>query len=341
MSAYLGGYTSQHGGGDGIALADLEACTARTVAEVPDPSYLALSSDGRFLYECHETSEGKVGAYAMQDDGTLEPLGRQSSHGEHPCHLAVHPRGEFLLSANYSSGSIAVHPIAADGSLGEAVQVVQHSGSGPNKERQDGPKAHMVACDPVEEFVFAVDLGTDSVYVYTFDLGTGQLTERSRLALAPGAGPRHIAFQPDWLTAYVLTELDSTLVVCDWDPEKAELTALETMSSRADGAEGENFPAAIRISDDGRFIYTSNRGDDTIAVFATHEEGRRVEQVQVIPSGGSWPRDLALSADGSELYATNERADLVTSFAVDPADGRLTRTGKDLSWPKPVCILPV
>ena len=274
----------------------------------------------------------------MQDDGTLEPLGWQSSHGEHPCHLAVHPRASSC-SANYSSGSIAVHPIAADGSLGEAVQVVQHSGSGPNKERQDGPKSHMVACDPVEEFVFAVDLGTDSVYVYTFDLGTGQLTERSRLALAPGAGPRHIAFQPDWLTAYVLTELDSTLVVCDWDPEKAELTALETMSSRADGAEGENFPAAIRISDDGRFIYTSNTGDD-------HD--RRVRDARGGPPGRAGPGDPVrrfLAAGPGAVRrrlgaVRDQRApDLVTSFAVDPADGRLT--GKDLSWPKPVCILPL
>ncbi len=342
MSAYVGGYTSQDGGGDGIALADFDAGTARTVAEITDPSYLALSDDERFLYACHEKlDDGEVGAYAVRDDGTLTPLGRRSTHGDHPCHVAIHPRGGYLLSSNYTSGSVAVHPIADDGSLGEAVQVVQHSGSGPNKERQDGPKAHMVACDPVEEFVFAVDLGTDTVYVYTIDLQTGQLTERSRLGLAPGAGPRHIAFQPDWLTAYVINELDSTLVVCDWNPEKAELSVLQTVSSRADGATGENFPAAIRVSDDGRFVYASNRGDDTIAVFATHEEGRRVEQVQVVPSGGAGPRDVAFSADGSMMYAANERSDLVSSFTVDPSDGRLTPTGTALSWPKPVCVLPL
>jgi 6-phosphogluconolactonase len=342
MKAYVGGYTSQDGGGDGIALADFEAGTARTVAEITDPSFVALSDDGRFLYACHEKAgDGEVGAYAVQDDGTLTPLGRRSTHGDHPCHVEIHPRGGYLFSANYSSGSVAVHPIADDGSLGEAVQVVQHSGSGPNKVRQDGPKAHMVACDPVEEFVFDVDLGTDTVYVHTIDLSTGQLTERSRLALASGAGPRHIAFQPDWLTAYVINELDSTLVVCDWNPEKAELSVLQTVSSRADGATGENYPAEILVSGDGRFVYASNRGDDTIAVFATHEEGRRVSLVQVVPSGGSWPRHLAFTADGSTMYAANERADRVASFTVDPSSGLLTSSGSGLSWPKPVCVLPL
>lgn len=342
MSAYVGGYTSQDGGGDGIALADFEAGTARTVAEITDPSYLALSGDGRFLYACHEKAgDGEVGAYAVQDDGTLTPLGRRLTHGDHPCHVEIHPRGGYLFSSNYSSGSIAVHPIADDGSLGEAVQVVQHTGSGPNALRQDGPKAHMVACDPVEEFVFAVDLGNDTVYAYTIDLDTGQLAERSRLALRPGAGPRHIAFQPDWLTAYVINELDSTLVVCDWNPARAELSVLQTVSARADGATGENFPAAIRVSGDGRFVYASNRGDDTIAVFATHEEGRRVEQIQVVGSGGSGPRDVAFSADGSIMYAANERADLVTSFTVDPSAGLLTASGPGLSWPKPACVLPL
>jgi 6-phosphogluconolactonase len=337
--AYVGSYTSQEGGGEGIALADLGGGTVRTVAEVPDPSFLTLSEDGRFLYATHELTEGEVGAYAVQEDGTLRELNRQPTHGAQPCHLEIHPRGEYLLSANYGSGSVAVHPIAEDGSLGEAVQVVRHTGSGPRAGWQDGPKAHMVACDPVEEFVFVADLGTDLVYVYEIDLGSGQLTERTRLTLAPGAGPRHIAFQPDWLTAYVINELDSTLVVCEWNPEDCELTALQTLSTRAEGAEGENLPAELLISDDGRYLYGSNRGDDTIAVFATHEEGRRVEQIQVIPTGGSWPRHLAFSTDRSTLYAANQRADSITSFAV-ATDGTLAPVGS-LSWPKPICVLPV
>jgi len=338
---YIGGYTSADGGGDGIALADLDRHTVRTAAEVPDPSFLALSDDARFLYACHELEAGEVGAYAVADDGTLTPLGRRSTRGAHPCHLAVHPRGEFLLSANYSSGSIAVHPIAADGSLGEAVQVVQHEGSGPDAERQDGPHAHMVACDPVEDIVFAVDLGTDSVHVYGFDPATGQLTERSRLALTPGAGPRHIAFSPDWLTAYVINELDSTLSVCDWNPETASLSVLQTVSTRPAGVTGPNQPAEVLVSGDGRFVYGSNRGDDTIAVFTTYDEGRRVELTRTIATGGTWPRHLAFSDDGAVLYAANERSDSITSFAVDAETGRLTPAGEPLSWPKPVCVLPL
>lgn len=337
MRAYVGSYTSQPGGAEGIAL--LSDGTLRTVMEAPDASWLALSGDGRFLYATQETEQGEVAAYAVEEDGSLRALGWRPSHGEHPCHLEVHPRGNYLLTANYSSGSVAVHPINPDGSLREAVQVVQHSGSGPRADRQDGPKAHMVACDPVEEFVFVADLGTDTVYVYAIDLGTGQLTERTRLAFAPGAGPRHIAFQPDWLTAYVLNELDSTLVVCEWNPEAVELSILQTVSSRAPGASGENLPAEVLISDDGRYVYCSNRGDDTISIYATSQEGRQVEQIQVVPTGGHWPRHLAFAPDESMLYAANERSDSITSFAV-ASDGRLTPAGS-VSWPKPVCVQPV
>lgn len=336
MRAYVGSYTNQPGGGEGIAL--LADGTLRTVAEAPDASWLTLSGDGRFLYATQETEEGEVAAYAVEEDGGLRALGWRPSHGEHPCHLEVHPRGNYLLTANYSSGSVAVHPINPDGSLREAVQVVQHSGSGPRADRQDGPKAHMVACDPVEEFVFIADLGTDAVYVYSIDLSNGQLTERTRLAFAPGAGPRHIAFQPDWLTAYVLNELDSTLVVCEWDPSEPSLRPLQTVSSRAPGAEGENLPAEVLVSDDGRYVYCSNRGDDTISVYATSQEGRQVLQIQVVPTGGHWPRHLAFSLDGSTLYAANERSDSITSFAI--SEGTLTPAGPALSWPKPVCVLP-
>lgn len=342
---YIGAYTSQDGGADGIGLASVDATTgalaaARPVGETADPSYLALSEDGRFLYATHELNDGLVGAFAVSPDGTLRLLGQQSTHGAHPCHLAIHPSGRYLLSANYGSGSVAVHPIEPDGSLGEATQVVQHSGSGPVSDRQEGPHAHMVACDPVEEYVFAVDLGTDSVYVYAIDLDAGRLTERSRLALRPGAGPRHIAFQPDWLTAYVINELDSTLVVCDWDPRVGRLSIIQTLSTRPSEASGENFPAAIVLPPDGRFIYGSNRGDDTIAVFSALEEGRRVELVQTIETGGEQPRDLALSPDGSNLYAANQRSDAITSFTVDSESGTLTPNGPALSWPQPACLLP-
>ena len=149
-----------------------------------------------------------------------------------------------------------------------------------------------------------------------------------------------MVFHPTAGAAYVINELDSTLVVCEWNPEKCDLTVLDTLSTRADSAQGENLPAELLISDDGRYLYGSNRGDDTIAVFATHQEGRQVELVQVIPVGGSWPRHLAFSADQSTLYAANERGDSITSFAVG-SDGTLKPSGTPLSWPKPVCILPV
>jgi 6-phosphogluconolactonase len=338
---YIGGYTTD----DGIGLASLDASTgalvtARTVAETPDPSYLVLSEDGRFLYAVNELDDGLVSAFSVAS-GSLTLLGQQSTHGSQPCHLAVHPSGRYVLCANYGSGSVSVHPVLPDGSVGAATHVVQHSGSGPNPDRQEGPHAHMVACDPVEEYVFAVDLGTDSVYVYAIDLDSGRLTERSRLALRPGAGPRHIAFQPDWLTAYVINELDSTLVVCDWSPATGRLSIIQTVSTRPADAAGDNFPAAVVLSADGRFVYGSNRGDDTIAVFTTYDDGRRVELVQTVPTGGEQPRDLAISPDGSTLYAANQRSDSITSFTIDRDSGHLAPLGTPLSWPQPARVLPI
>ena len=332
---YIGCYTSQDGGADGIALAELEGgvpARARTVAEVSDPSFLVRSADGRFLYATLELTAGRVAAFELALDGTPAELGEQPTEGAHPCHLTVDPSGRWLLSANYTSGSVAVHPIGADGSLGELSQLLQRSGSGPVSDRQEGPHAHQVVFDPAGEYVFDVDLGTDTVH--TSVLGEdGQLEPRSELSIRPGAGPRHLVFHPGGATAYLINELDSTLDVCAYSG--GELTVVQTVSTRPDGASGENFPAEVLVSADGAFVYGSNRGDDTIAVFTTAEDGRRVELTQTVGSGGSWPRHLALS--GSLLYAANERSDSVATFAVGST---LEPTGTALSWPKPVCLLP-
>ncbi|MEV5967761.1 lactonase family protein [Kribbella sp. NPDC051952] len=332
---YVGGYTSQSGGGDGIGFGSLDGVVL--AATLADPSFLVRSADGRFLYATDEEDDGKVTAFAIQADGGLELLNKQPTGGVHPCHLDIDPSGRYLLSANYTSGSVAIHPIQDDGSLGEASQFLQRSGTGPNADRQEGPHAHQIAFDPAGAYVFDIDLGSDTVYSSTLT-ANGQLEEVDRLHIHPGAGPRHMVFHPTAAAAYVINELDSTLCVCGYADGK--LQVVQTVSTRPADSPGENFPAELLIAADGRFLYGSNRGDNTIAVFATAADGLSVELVQTIGSGGNWPRHLAFSNDGSRVYASNEQSDLITPFTVS-ADGTLTQDGESVSWPKPTCVLPV
>ncbi|MEV8374370.1 lactonase family protein [Kribbella sp. NPDC056861] len=332
---YVGSYTTQEGGGEGIGFGTADEL--QVVAASADPSFLTISADGRFLYATNELEAGRVSAFAIADSGALEFLNHQPTGGAHPCHLEIDPTGKFLLSANYSSGSVAIHPIKDNGSLGDPSQILQREGTGPNPDRQEGPHAHQVTFDPSGSFAFDIDLGTDSVYVSTLS-ADGRLAEVSRLQVHPGAGPRHLVFHPGGHAAYLVNELDSTLTVLSHSEGK--LAVVESVSTRPDDAEGESFPAEVLVAPDGRFVYSSNRGDDTIAVFETGAEGLEAELIQTIGSGGTWPRHLAFSKDGTELYAANERSNTIAVFTVDQSSGALTATGTPLDWPKPVCVLP-
>ena len=332
---YVGSYTSQPGGGDGIAFGPLDAI--EPMVTTVDPSFLVRSADGRFLYATNEEEGGQVAAFAVQPDNGLELLNQQPTNGMHPCHLDIDPSGRYLLSANYSSGSVAIHPINDNGALGDATQYLQREGSGPNQERQEGPHAHQIAFDPAGAYVFDVDLGSDTVYSSTLT-ADGQLEEVDRLHIHPGAGPRHLVFHPSVGAAYVINELDSTLTVCNYADGKLQI--VQTASTRPADSPGENFPAELLISADGRFLYGSNRGDNTIAVFAIAADGQSVELVQTISSGGDWPRHLAFGNDGKTLYAANERSDQIATFAIDD-NGQLAAHGEPVSWPKPVCVLPI
>lgn len=332
---YVGSYTSQEGGGEGIGFGTPEQL--RVAAAASDPSFLVRSADGRFLYTTNELEAGRVSAFAIDENGSLEFLNHRPTGGAHPCHLEIDPSGRFLLSANYTSGSVAIHPIGANGSLGDPSQILQREGSGPNAERQEGPHAHQVIFDPSGAFAFDVDLGSDSVYVSILS-DKGRLEEVDRLTIHPGAGPRHLVFHPGGGAAYLINELDSSLAVLSYSD--GMLAVVQTVSTRPEDATGENFPAEVLISADGRFVYGSNRGDNTIAVFQTGADGLQAELIQTIGSGGTWPRHLAFSKDGTQLYAANEQSDTIAVFTVDQTSGALTATGTPLTWPKPVCILP-
>ncbi|MFB8384293.1 lactonase family protein [Streptomyces rubiginosohelvolus] len=338
----LGTYTSEAGGGTGIGTAAYDTATGAitpgpVITGVDNPSYLALHPSGSTVYAVAEQEAGAVTAVGIAPDGTYEVLGSRSTGGSGTTHLSVHPSGRWLLSANYGSGSVAVHPIAEDGSLGERTDLVTHS-SPPPGPGQGGPHAHQIVTAPDGGHVLAVDLGTDTVYTYALDESAGTLTEVSRAALAPGSGPRHLAFHPGGRFAYLACELDNTLVVCAYDPATGALTPGPGQSTGT--GSGTSYPAQPVVTGDGAYVYLANRGPNSLTRYAVEDDGAAVRLLDTVPVGGDWPRQLALSPDSTLLFAANQRSSTVTVFGVGP-DGSLTAVGDPFPAPVAVCVLPL
>ncbi|WP_399083092.1 lactonase family protein [Streptomyces sp. BBFR2] len=338
-SVFLGTYTSS--GGAGIVLAEYAAdgtlTATGTVGGVPDPSYLALAPDGGTLYAVDERQEGAVTALALPEQGPPKVLGSRPTGGAGPCHLSVHPGGRWLLSANYTSGSVAVHPIGADGALGERTDLVTHSAPPPGPG-QDGPHAHQILTSPDGGHVLAVDLGTDTVYTYRLDTSAGKLAEVSRAALRPGAGPRHLTFHPSGRYAYLANEVDNTVVVCGYDAGSGRLTPGDPQPTGT--GEGTSYPAQLLVTADGRFAFLANRGHNSLTRYAVEDGGARLRLLDTVPVGGDFPRQIAFSPDGRLLFAANQRSGTVTVFAVDEDSGALTRRGEPFAAAAAVCVLP-
>ncbi|MCX4531667.1 lactonase family protein [Streptomyces sp. NBC_01669] len=340
----LGAYTSTAGGGTGIGVAGYDQATGRitgrtTVTGVDDPSYLAPHPSGATVYAVDEQEQGGVTAVALAADDTFRVLGTRSTGGAGPCHLSVHPSGRWLLSANYASGSVAVHPIAADGSLGERTALVAHTTPSPGPG-QDGPHAHQIVTAPDGGHVLAVDLGNDTVYTYRLDLRRGALHQVSYALLRPGAGPRHLAFHPGGRFAYLACEVDNTVVVCGYDPSTGTLTPGAPQATGT--GPGTSYPAQLLVTGDGRFAYLANRGHNSLTRYAVEGGGAALRLIDAVPVGGDFPRHIAFSPDGGLLFAANQRSGTVTVFAVDRADGGLRRTGTTpFAAPAAVCVLPL
>ena len=329
--------------------ADGSSIEAHAVTPFVDPSWVLRSPDGRNLYAVTEAAQGEVGAFAADtgagaagdaaDGGGLNRLAAHPTGGADPCYASLINGGTHLAVANYTGGSLSVHPIGADGSVGARTCLVQHAGTGPDTDRQAGPHVHMVAETPDGRHVLATDLGNDSIFGYVLDAEAGVLEEVAQSRLRPGFGPRHFAFHPDGRHVYVIGELGFTVAVCDYDAERAELRVLGEVPVLEDGVPGQDFPSAVRIGPDGRFLYTGNRGRDTISVFSLAAGPDKPEHVATVPTGGSWPRDLALSPDGALLLSANQRGDSVTVFRLDPETGIPEPTGARLSVPAPACLV--
>jgi 6-phosphogluconolactonase (cycloisomerase 2 family) len=338
---YLGTYTSQDGGGSGIGLATYDASTGRvtgtgTIDGVADPSYLAVHPRGHTLYAVDEGQDGGVTAVRLAD---RRVLGRQSTGGAGPCHLSVHPSGRWLLSANYLSGSVAVHPVADSGALGERTALVTHSKPAPGPG-QEGPHAHQIITSPDGRHVLAVDLGNDTVYTYRLDTAAGTLTQVSYASLRPGAGPRHLTFHPGGRFAYLANEVDNTVVVCAYDPGTGRLTPAEPQSTGT--GPGTSYPAQILVTAEGGFAYLANRGHNSLTRYAIEADGARLRLLGTVPVGGDFPRQIAFSPDEQLLFAANQKSGSVTVFHVDHCGGGLTQAeGPAFAAPIAVCALPL
>jgi 6-phosphogluconolactonase len=317
------------------------------VAETTDPSFLAVHPNGKYLYAVNEIgnfnggTSGAVSAFAIDaKTGALKFLNQVPTRGAGPCYVSLDKNGEFVLVANYDSGSIASFPVQADGSLGTTSGFVQHSGSGPDKERQEGPHAHWIGTSPDNRFALAVDLGLDQVIVYGFDSSKGIFTPvlTGFAKVKPGAGPRHLAFHPDGKFAYVLSEVESSVTVFSYQPKTGTLTSLQTISALPKDFSGHKEAAEIAVHPSGKFLYTSNRGHDSIAVFAIDEKKGTLKSLGQVLTGGKTPRHFAIDPTGAYLLAENEESNNIVIFHIDAATGSLTPTGQTVEVPSPVCL---
>lgn len=348
---YFGTYTG--GKSRGIYASRLEVASGRLsapelVAETPSPSFLALHPGGRLLYAVGEIDnfggkkEGAVSAWALDPaTGSLKALNQQSSKGAHPCHLVVDRSGKWVLLANYSGGNVAVLPIQNDGSLGPASCVVQHFGWSQNPQRQGEPHAHSINLDAANRFAVAADLGTDKLMIYQFDAAQGKLepADTPFVLAEPGSGPRHFAFHPDGRRAFAINELLQTLSSFKYDPKNGELTPLTTVSTLPEGKPVPgNSTAEVQVHPNGEFVYGSNRGHDSIAVFKIGRGGKKLTWVENASTRGKTPRNFGIDPTGRWLLAANQDSDSVVVFAIDGKTGKLTPTGQTLEVGKPVCV---
>jgi 6-phosphogluconolactonase len=318
-------------------------------AETPDPSFVVIHPNGKFAYAVNETGkQSTVSAFALDaHSGKLTLLNHLPALGEDPCYLSFDKTGKFLLVANYTSGTITVFPILSDGKLGEHTAELQNKGAlGPNKERQEGPHAHWVELSAHNRFAYVADLGLDRVLIYKFDAAQGTLTAEETSSgkdaafsatLSPGTGPRHVAFSRDGSFMYVLGELKSTVTV--FANEKNErYRAIQTLSTLPGGFSGRNDTAEIALHPNGKWLYASNRGNDSIAAFAVEPGKGTLRLVADVPTGGKEPRHFAIDPAGKFLLAENQNSDTIVTFRIDPTSGSLTATGAVTQVPAPVCL---
>jgi len=349
---FVGTYTQEGTHSKGIYAfrfdpASGEATSLGLAAETTNPSFVAVHPSGRFLYAVNEVpnyqgpNSGGVSAFSIdRETGKLTFLNEVPSKGADPCYITVDRSGKFVLVANYTGGSVAVFPISADGKLGEASGFVQHTGHGTNPERQEGPHAHSIDLSPDDHFALVDDLGLDELLVYKFDSAKGTLTPNDPpfAQLAPGTGPRHFVLSQSGKFAYIVGEMGHSVTVFSNDPKTGKLHSLQTISTLPHNFTARNDDAEIELHPSGKFLYASNRGHDSIAVFAIDPATGMLTFVEYAPTLGKEPRSFEIDPTGMFLFAENQKSDDIVIFRIDQKTGKLAPTGKVLDVPSPVCV---
>ncbi|KPK35548.1 MAG: hypothetical protein AMJ65_17330 [Phycisphaerae bacterium SG8_4] len=346
LTVYLGTYTRGADSSKGIYRSTLDLDTGRLsdpvlAAEARNPSFLEIHPSGKFLYAVSESGgAGSVSAYAIGKDGNLRFLNQQPSSGSGPCHVSIDHAGKNVLVANYGSGSASVIPIKPDGKLAEPAGFVQHTGSSVNSNRQKGPHAHSINVSSNDQFAFVADLGIDKVMIYKLDVDKGTITANDPpfAALKPGAGPRHFAFAPNDRHAYVINELHCTVTAFAYDPTSGALTEIQTIPTLPEGFDGSNSCAEVRVHPSGRFLYGSNRGHDSIAVYRINRRKGTLILVEHETADIKTPRNFNIDPTGKFCLVANQGSDSVVVFSINAKTGALEPTGNKISVGTPVCV---
>ena len=347
--AYVGSYTSRQrsGRGEGISVYRIDPANgtwteAQVVRGVENPSWLALDRQQRFLYAAHGDGD-IVTAFRIDDQtGLLTYLGTQATKGKNGVRLGIDATNKYIVVANYSSGTIAALPIKDDGALGPLTHLPELKGKpGPHRTQQESSHPHDIVFDPRGRFIVVPDKGLDAVFVFKLDTASGALmpAEPPSVASRPGAGPRHADFHPTRPFVYVINELDSTITTFRFDAERGGLTPLQTITTLPPSYTGNNTTSEIAVAPSGRFLYGSNRGHDSLAIFAIDDATGTLSPVGWEPTQGKTPRFFAIEPSGTYLYAANQDSDTIVTFRIDPGSGKLTPTGHVVKTGSPSSIV--
>lgn len=352
LVVYIGTYTSGSKS-KGIYRLDYDSETGKLgapvlVAETTDPSFLAIHPGGKYVYACNEINEfggkkndGSLSAFAIDaKTGALKLLNQKSSGGGVPCHVVCDAAGKHLLAANYTGGSACVYEIMGDGSLGERTGFAQHEGAAKvDPNRQEKPHAHSINLDKANKFAFVADLGLDKVLIYKFS-GKGDLTanEPGFVAVPAGGGPRHFAFHPNGKFAYTNNELSSSVTAMSYDAAKGELSVLQTISTLPKGGFKGNSTAEVQVHPTGKFLYCSNRGHNSIAMFTIDASTGQLTAIGQQGKDIKTPRNFGIDPAGKHLIVANQDSDSLVVFRIDQKTGALESTGTKVEVPRPVCV---
>ncbi len=350
MLVYIGTYTENDSQGIEIYRFNTQSGKLQyfaTAAGIKNPSYLRISDDGRRLYavneltEFHGLAQGAITSFAIDpESGKLNLINQIPSHGQAPCYLELSKNEHFVLANNYLGGTAISVPILPNGSLGDPVSIIRFKGSGPVKGRQEASHVHSINLNPQNTFAIVADLGSDQLSVLRFDSvkGSLQILQEKTVCLSPGSGPRHVAFSKDGKFVYVANELNSTVDAFLFDPASGSMEHLQTLRTIPQDFSRKNYPADIHLSPDGQFLYLSNRGHESIAIFRVDQKSGLLKRSAEVPVYGSWPRNFTLSAKGKWLIVANQKSKNLVVFKRNAQDGLLEKRWEIHTKATPACV---